>query len=321
MKRSLIVLPLILLCVIFSGCKKLQDESFKIVTSCYPVYVMSLNIAKNVPNAKVVNMCEINTGCLHNFQLKSDDLKKIEESSAFVINGAGMESFLDKIVDELPKVKVVDSSKNIELLKDNCDCDEEHGHHEHYEHNEYHENSEHVHTHAHCHHEYNPHIWMSVSNCIKQVENIKNELILIDPIHENMYEENAKNYIYKLEELKNKIHSKLDSLKNKDIITFHDAFPYFANEFGLNIVGVINHEPEEEPNMKELKSLIDLIKDKNVKNLFVEPQYPQGIATTIANETNAKVYVLDPAVTGEDSADSYINIMEKNLNVLCEALG
>ena len=144
---------------------------------------------------------------------------------------------------------------------------------------------------------------------------------ILDPAHAELYEENSKNYIIKLEKLKSNIHSKLDKVDNRDIITFHNSFPYFANEFGLNIVGVINHEPEEEPNMKELKSLIDLIKDKNVKNLFVEPQYPQDIATTIANETNSKVYVLDPAVTGDASEDSYINIMEKNLNVLCEALG
>ena len=170
MKRSLnlIVLPLILLCLIFSGCKKVQDETFKIVTSCYPVYIMALNITKDIPNTKVMNMCELNTGCLHNFQLKSDDLKKIEESSAFIINGAGMESFIDKIINELPKVKVVDSSENIELLKDSCDGDE----HEHHHHEHEHSNCEH----HHCHHEYNPHIWMSISNYIKQVENIKNTL-------------------------------------------------------------------------------------------------------------------------------------------------
>ena len=315
MKRSLnlIVLPLILLCLIFSGCKKVQDETFKIVTSCYPVYIMSLNIAKDVPNTKVMNMCDLNTGCLHNFQLKSEDLKKIEESSAFIINGAGMESFIDKIINELPKVKVIDSSENIALLKDSCDCEE----HEH----EHHEHSDCEHNHHHCHHEYNPHTWMSISNYIKQVENIKNNLKILDPIHSELYEENSKNYIIKLENLKKNIHSKLDSIENRDIITFHNSFPYFADEFGLNIVGVINHEPEEEPNMKELKNLIDLIKDKNVNNLFVEPQYPQDIAKTIASETNSKVHVLDPAVTGEDSADSYINIMEKNLSVLCEALG
>lgn len=310
MKRRLIILSLFVLCLIFSGCKKVQDDIFKIVTSCYPVYIMSLNIAKDVPNTKVVNMCDFNTGCLHNFQLKSEDLKKIEESSAFVINGAGMESFIDKIINELPKVKVIDSSESIELLKDSCDCEEE----------EHHEHSDCEHKHYHCHHEYNPHIWMSVSNYIKQVENIKNNLKILDPLHSELYEENSKNYIVKLENLKNNIHSKLDLVKNKDIITFHNAFPYFANEFDLNIVGVINHEPEEEPNMKELKNLIDLIKDKNVENLFVEPQYPQRVATTIANETNSKVYVLDPAVTGDDSADSYVKTMEKNLNVLCEAL-
>ena len=63
---------------------------------------MTLNITKNIDNIQVSNMCDISTGCLHNFQLRSEDLKKIENSSFFIINGAGMETFLDKILKESP---------------------------------------------------------------------------------------------------------------------------------------------------------------------------------------------------------------------------
>ena len=109
-------------------------------------------------------------------------------------------------------------------------------------------------------------------------------------------------------------------IKNRNIITFHEAFPYFAKEFGLNIVGVINHEPGEEPSMKEIKETINLVKEKNVKCLFTEPQYPESAAITISRETGVKVYTLDCAATGENSCDAYIDVMNNNLNTLTEAL-
>lgn len=300
LKKIISIISVICLCCILVGCKKTEVKNFKIVTSCYPMYIMTLNLAKDIPNVEVVNMCDKNTGCLHNFQLKSEDLKKIESSSAFVINGAGMESFLDKVVDELPSVKIINSSTGIKLLKDECEC---------------HEVEE-----EHCHHEYNPHIWMSVSNYIKQVQNVTEGLKNIDSIHSNEYEKNAKDYESKLIKLKNDIQNSLKDVSHKEIITFHEAFPYFANEFGLKIAGVINHEPDDEPSTKELKDIIKLIKEKNIKSLFVEPQYPQEIAFTISKETGAKVYTLDSGVTGESSLDAYINAMEKNREVLLEAL-
>jgi zinc transport system substrate-binding protein len=209
-----------------------------------------------------------------------------------------MESFLDKVMKESPNIKIIDSSEGIELIKDE-DCENEEGH---------------------CDHEYNPHIWVSISNYIKQVENIADGLSKIDPAHSDQYKKNTETYTAKLSTLKTKMHSELDGIKNKDIVTFHDAFPYFAKEFGLNIAGVINHEPESEPSVKELTDVIETVKKLSVKALFVEPQYPSTAANIISRETGTKIYTLDPGATGDKSKDSYINVMENNLKVLKEAL-
>jgi zinc transport system substrate-binding protein len=104
------------------------------------------------------------------------------------------------------------------------------------------------------------------------------------------------------------------------IITFHEAFPYFAREFGLIIAAVVEREPGSAPNARELAESIDSIKKKEVKALFSEPQYPASAADAIARETGMKIYVLDPAVTGPDDPDAYISIMEQNLKTLQEAL-
>ena len=267
------------------------------MASCYPVYITALNLVDNIDGVTALCMAENHSGCLHDFQLKSEDLKQIEKSSAFIINGAGMESFLNKVMNELPNIKILDSSAEIELIKDDdCDCEEN------------------------CHHEYNPHIWVSISNYIKQVENIADGLSKVDPQHSEAYKRNRDIYIAKLNDLKNKMHSALDNVKNKNIVTFHEAFPYFAKEFGLNIAGVINHEPENNPSAKELTNIIEIVKKLRIKALFTEPQYPSAAAEIISKETRAKIYILDPAASGEKSKDAYINIMEKNLETLKIAL-
>ena len=116
------------------------------------------------------------------------------------------------------------------------------------------------------------------------------------------------------------MHASLDDIENNKIVTMHEAFPYFAKEFSLDIVGVINREPESTPDAKEIKETVDLIKKLGVTAIFAEPQYSKSAADIIANETGAKVYYLDPVTSGENDKNAYINAMEKNLVALEEAL-
>lgn len=268
------------------------NKNFTIVTSFYPMYISTINITRDVPGVEVINMTKPQTGCLHDYQLVPEDVQKLEKASVFVVNGAGMEAFLDKAVKQQPKLKIVDASKDILLLKDESG-------------------------------EENPHVWVSVSNAIMQVKNITEQLTELDPANAEKYRSNANIYTKKLETLREDMHSNLDKVKTKDIITFHEAFPYFAKEFNLNIIDVIEREPGTEPSPKELEETIAKVKLLHVKALFAEPQYPAKAAEVIAKETGAKVFTLNPAVTGEskpDAYDDYIIIMKKNLDVLKEAL-
>ena len=289
---------------LLTGCQKSKNSNIKFVTSCYPVNIIALNLTENIEGVEVINMSENQKGCLHNFQIQSEDLKNIEKSNAFIINGAGMENFLNKVVYEIPKVKIIDSSIGINLIEEETECTHNHGDGEHHHH----------------HHESNPHIWLSVENYIKQVQNVTNGLIIVDPTHEKTYKENCEKYISKLNELKNQLSTDLNELKGKDIITFHKAFSYFAKDFGLNIAGAINNEPENEPSAKQISAVINTIKEKNIKSIFTEPQYSSSSADIIAKETGVKIYTLNPAVTGENSKDSYINIMKENAKTLKSAL-
>lgn len=297
MKKIVSIISALLVCIFASGCRKNLAKQTRYVASCYPVYIIALNLIDGIEGTEVIHMSENHQGCLHDFQIQSEDLKNIEKSSAFIINGAGMENFLKKVTDEIPKIKIIDSSKDIKLLENNC-------HHHHHSHE----------------HEYNPHIWMSIDNYIKQTENIAEGLIESDPGNEEKYKQNCEEYILKLKNLKNDITLKLKDVRGKSIITFHEAFPYFANEFGLNIPDVINHDPESEPSAKQISKTINIMKENNINSLFIEPQYKSTAAETISKETGAKIYTLDPAVTGENSKDAYIEIMTKNAETLKEAL-
>ena len=283
-----------------------SNNKLTIVTSFYPMYISTLNIVKDIPNVEVLNMTTSQTGCLHDYSLSTKDLKTLSNADILIINGAGMESFLDDVIDEYSDLKIIEASKGIDLIEDT----------EHDDHTEDHDHEDHD-------HDVNPHVWVSISKNIEEVSNIAEELSSLDPNHANEYQDNANEYIAKLENLKTETHSTLDNIAHKDIITFHEAFPYFAEEFGLNIVGVIEIEPDSEPSAKEVENIISIINEKNIKALFTEPQYSSKIADTIAKETGASIYTLDPIVTGdsnEKAYNDYIIKMQENLNTLKEAL-
>ena len=306
MKRILSALLCAAVCLTgFSGCGTPAKESsrLKLLASFYPIAIMALNITDGVEGVAVESMAQQQTGCLHDSQMTTADMKKAETADAFLINGAGMEGFLDKISDQLPELPVIDSSTGIPLIASGED------HH--------HDGGE---GHDHDQEDYNPHLWVSITNCMEQVRNLSEGIIALDPEHEAEYRENTETYLEKLSALRDKMHSALDHVKNKDIITFHEAFPYFAEEFGLHIAAVINREPDSQPSAKELADTIRLVRETGVKALFVEPLYPETSADIIAAETGAQVYVLDPAVSGEWDKNAYLTAMESNLQVLAQAL-
>ena len=266
------------------------SSSITIAASFYPMYIFALNVAKDIPNVNVIDMTKPTAGDLHDYAVTTEDMKNLEGAKALIINGAGIEGFMAKITSQLPSLKIVDSSKGIQLIKGQGDDGD------------------------------NPHLWVSISNAIIQVGNIGDQLSLIDPTNAPKYKVNANAYIKKLEVERAKMHLALDGVKNRDIITFHDAFPYFAKEFNLNIAGVIERKPGSEPSAKELAETIDKVKSLKVKALFSELQYSTKAADTIAKETGSKVYTLDPVAMGPMNADAYINIMDSNLKTLEEAL-
>lgn len=277
-----------------------------VLTSFHPMHVMAMNVVQGVPGIRLENLTGPQTGCLHDYQLTPQDRKRIEDAWVFVANGGGMEKFLDKVVAHDTSLRLVDASRGMDLIR-NAFVGDGHADHGHVDS-------------GHAEEEFNPHVWVSVSGAIQQVRNLADQFAALDTAHAGQYRANADAYIRRLDTLRSQMHAALDPFKGSKIITFHEAFPYFAREFGLEIAAVIEREPGSEPSAAELAQTIEIVRQHKVKALFAEPQYPAKAAQTVAQETGVPVRVLDPAVNGDASPDSYLRTMRANLAVLEESL-
>ena len=282
-------LPAIFAACLLSLAGSASAAGLRIVTSFYPIYLATLNVARDIPGVEVINLTRPLTGCLHDYQMTPGDRVTLEKADIFVVNGAGMETFLDKAIQQVPRLKLIQASEGIPLLTTAGVV--------------------------------NPHVWVSVSLHMRQVENIAAGLEQLDPDHAALYSKNACVYLAKLDALRVTMRAGLQNVRTRDIITFHEAFPYFAREFGLTVAAVIEREPGSEPNARDLAQAITLVKKTGVKAIFAEPQYSAKAADAIARETGASVYRLDPVVTGAMTPDAYLTIMQANLRTLEQALG
>ena len=274
-----------------------------IVTSFYPIWIMTLNLTSGLEDHVTVrNLAAPTVGCLHDYQLQPADMKALTAADAFLINGAGMEAFLPEITRSLPDLPIVEASEGIELLENGSAVEilevEEEG-------------------------ETNSHIWLDPLRAVRMAENLAAGLIRVLPGDEAVITANLADYRVRLEALDARLRQGLGDLSRKDIVTFHEAFPYFAAAYGLNVVAVVNKEPGEVLTPAQLGELVREIRLLGNPPLFVEPQYTDLSAQTLSSETGAPVYSLDPIVTGPEEnvpPDYYETVMLQNMNTLITAL-
>ena len=276
-----------------------------VVTSFYPIHLFARNLLDGVDGIEIASLTEPTSGCLHDYQLQTGDMKTLARADVFLINGAGMEGYLEGVFEAFPTLPVVDSSRGVTLLEDCSD----HGHD--------HDDHDHGHEHA-----FNAHIWLDAENAVLMVANLAEGLIAALPQHEAAISANRDAFVARLTALDAELTAALAGLPHKDIITFHEAFPYFASAYGLHVAAVINRDPDDALSPRQLAGLCQTVKAQGIPPLFVEPQYEDMAAKTISRETGAPLFTLDPIVTGPADAPlaHYEDVMRRNLAVLMEAL-
>ena len=166
----------------------------------------------------------------------------------------------------------------------------------------------------------NPHIWLDPVLMKQAAPLIVDQLVNIDPEHAADYQANGKKVVEELGTLTNELQKMLAPLKGAAFVPFHDAWPYFARRFGLNLVVEIEPAPGREPSPAYIADALSLIKGSGAKAIFSEPELPKRPAEVVAESAGLPLYILDPLGGGEET-QSYADLMRYNARILVTALG
>ena len=227
------------------------------------------------------------------YEPKPDDARALDGADLIVSNGLGLDDFLDGLIDangnDAPRLVLGDGIPTLTVES-----------------------------------EANPHLWLDPSIVFTHyLPIIEAKLIEIDPAGAATYRANAAAYASQVGALDAELKAEAGSIPAADrkLVTFHDAFPYFARHFGFELVGVILGSPGQEPSAGDLAALIDTVKASGVKAVFSEAQSSPALAETLAAETGAKVIttLYDDAL-GPAPADTYLGMMRWNMARIVEAL-
>lgn len=306
---SVMIIMVVAVFAIISNKKEseIDDGNIRIVTSFYPVYVLTINLTDQISDIEVDSLTDFSSGCLHDYQLTTNDMRLLSNADVFIINGGGMEEYLEDVISNYPHLTIINLSKNIPMI----------------------ESLEHE-------GEHNPHVWLDPELYMKQIENARDGLIeyinnlASESISSDIAEKinsNASNYLKKVGDIADDMNGLINiarDMSEKDnisikVVVFHDSISYFANKAGLEVAFSLEIHDDTPLSAGKIAEVIDLINKENIRYLFTEHLHDDTISDRIKEETNAGVYKIDTAVTGEVDKDSYLRAMRNNIETLSRA--
>lgn len=173
----------------------------------------------------------------------------------------------------------------------------------------------------------NPHLWLNPQHVIRYAVLVRDELVRIDPDNKSGYEQNAAAYLQRLETLDQAIEQAVQTIpeNNRRLLTYHDSWPYFARRYGFEIIGAVQPSDFSDPSPREVKRLIDQIRNEKVPAVFGSEVFPSPVLEQIAREGKTRYIdkLRDDALPGKpgEPQHSYIGMMIENLTIMFEALG
>lgn len=290
-----IVSILLCCCLFFTACQSTGETATaktKIVATTYPVYLFTMHVVRGIPDIEVNLMVQDQISCLHDYSLSTSDMNLIEKADILILNGGGLEGFMDSAL-KTHSGPVVDSSAGISLLTfPNGEID--------------------------------PHIWMDPNRAMTQVSNIAEALSDLIPEYAGNFKQNADTYCAELSDFTVLLSSSLEELDCRYIISFHDGFAYFAQAFDLEILKSIEEEAGSEASAQDITEIIQLIRQYDLPAIFTEVNGSAATAEAIARETGVSIYSLDLIMSGKQIEDylydPYMAAMAENVETILEAL-
>ena len=290
MKKILSFLCVLALIFCLHGCKN-QTEQGKIVATTKPVYDFTKILCADTDIIVELLITE-NVSCLHDYTLQVYQMRSIESAETVIISGAGLEDFLHDVLEHT--TYIIDASEGIDL---HC--------------------SEHAHSQDDSHHhESDPHIWLSIPNARQMASNIHKNLCTQYPESKDTFDRNLEKLNEHFQQLQDYGEMQLTQLSCRNLITFHDGFSYFAEDWDLHILHSVEEESGSEASAAELKELIQLVQQHDLPAVFTEENGSTSAAQIVSTETGIQIFVLNMAMSHKD----YFTSMRQNIDAVKEAL-
>jgi len=312
---------------LFVGCGKHSDpwpegDQLRVLASFPPIYCFASNVAGN--DAVVLPLLD-NAG-VHDYHPSPHDAIKLHRAQVFLINGLDLDDgFAGVLANNVGRkvqpvaigAEAVPEAQRLAAAHDHGDDDHGHGH-----------------SHAHAHGQFDPHVWLGITEAVAMVQVIGNTLAAADKSHAKGYEERANAYAEKLGTLHKEGKALFDKVpkENRKIVTLHDSLRYFARDFDITIVDFIQPSAGEGVLPRRLKKIVDTCVKENVRVIVTEPgqmtntevdELMKALAAKgVKNAVKVEFDMMESAPAAElrSDPDYYTTKMRENIKTLAEAL-
>lgn len=296
--RSFAGLSLLLVVVGIAACQSAPNGSsgrVRVVTTTTVFADMVASVGGDL--IEVASLVPKN-GDVHTFEPKPADIRAVAQADLLVMNGLGLDDWLEKTIANASQegaalVKLGVDMPAVPLLPGDEPGTQ------------------------------NPHLWLDVKYAELYVDRIVAALQAADAAHAEQYQRQGAAYRDRLEELDGWVRDQVASIPqpNRKIVTFHDAFPYYAREYGITIVGVAVQAPGQDPSAGDTATLIEAIRAAGVKAIFSEAQFPAKLVEQLAAETGTRVVadLYDDSV-GDPPITTYEAVVRWDTQQLVDAL-
>ena len=313
------------------------EAKVRLLASTYPVYLITRGVTQSSPVVQVDLLIPAQTGCPHDYALTPRDMQKLAKARIVVINGLGLEAFLEKPLAAAGKFTVVDSSKGVKAIVEDHDEDQhaapggaESAHKDGHDHaatakgheagQESGQEAGHDHgtEHGHDHGGVNPHAFASPMQAAIMARNIGRALAAAEPVAAKNCPEAAEAYGARLEAVGKRLAAVGANAANKNVVALHDGMAYLVRDAGLNLVDVIQEDEEAQPSAARLLDLVKKIKESKPVVLIGEPQYSEKPVRALSAETGVPAVQLDSLASGLTNVplDYYETVMANNCAIL-----
>ncbi len=304
MKKRLLrgLAALAALCLLLAGCAKRQeaeDGTKYLAASFYPLYVLSLNVTRDVPELSLSCLTQPQDGCLRSYQLSDWDYSVLRGQDALILGGQGLESFENLVSSMTEGPIVITCLAGLPLLSGEEGA---YGEESHLAGN-------------------NPFIYLSIPGAMRVASTIAYSLAEIDPDYAVLYQRNLTRYLERLEKLADEANDIMAAAPAKPVALMTEGAAYFADQFALPVAVRIDHEPGVDPSDNELTDILEQLEQSGARTVILEEQAPGHLVDAL-REAGYSVALFDLMTThmADGNAAAYEEIMLENCRRVARAL-